>query len=129
MEVYDELEKALKELEKKDKVINDLLKRISDLEFEVEKQDKEIERLNNIINELEWKPINEYENPKYDWVLIKMFIKDDNFECIPRVAEKRFNHWYDANGYEIDEDLVEIKYFMDMQQIDKLQELKESDKE
>jgi prefoldin subunit 5 len=37
----------------KDKVINDLLKRISDLEFEVEKQDKEIERLNNIINEFE----------------------------------------------------------------------------
>lgn len=31
----------------KDKVINDLLKRISDLEFEVEKQDKEIDRLNN----------------------------------------------------------------------------------
>lgn len=62
----------------KDKVINDLLSKISDLEFEVEKQDKEIERLkeeymilqnasdeveeekdkeierlNNIINELE----------------------------------------------------------------------------
>ena len=33
-------------LRKKEKVINDLLKRISDLEFEVEKQDKEIERLN-----------------------------------------------------------------------------------
>ena len=65
-------------VKRKDKVINDLLKRISDLEFEVEKQDKEIERLkeeymilqnasdeveeekdkeierlNNIINELE----------------------------------------------------------------------------
>lgn len=34
----------------KDKVINDLLSKISDLEFEVEKQDKEIDRLNNIIN-------------------------------------------------------------------------------
>lgn len=92
---------------------------------QLKEQADEIERLNDIVNELEWKPINEYENPKYDWVLIKMFIKDDNFECIPRVAEKRFNHWYDANGYEIDEDLVEVKYFMDIQQIDKLQELKE----
>ena len=90
----------------------------------IKKQSKEIERLNNIINELKWKPINEYENPKYDWVLVKMFFKCDNFECIPRVAEKRFNHWYDANGYEIDEDMFEIKYFMDMQQIDKLYGLK-----
>ena len=34
----------------KDKLINDLLKRISNLEFEVEDKDRENERLNNIIN-------------------------------------------------------------------------------
>lgn len=39
--------------EQKDKVVNDLLKRISNLEFEVEDKQREIERLNNIINEIE----------------------------------------------------------------------------
>ena len=34
----------------KDKLINDLLKRISNLEFEVEDKGRENERLNNIIN-------------------------------------------------------------------------------
>lgn len=53
----------------KDKVINDLLKRISNLEFEVESKEKENERLNNILNELEkWlemeiKRIEELQNP------------------------------------------------------------------
>lgn len=37
----------------KDKVINDLLKRVSNLEFEVESKEKENERLNNIIKYLE----------------------------------------------------------------------------
>ena len=36
--------------EQKDKVINDLLKRISNLEFDVEDKQREIERLNNIIH-------------------------------------------------------------------------------
>jgi len=39
--------------ENKDKVVNDLLKRISNLEFEVESKEKENERLDNIINKLE----------------------------------------------------------------------------
>ncbi len=34
------------------KVINELLKRISELEFEVERQDKEIERLKSITKEI-----------------------------------------------------------------------------
>ena len=36
----------------KDKVINDLLKRISNLEFEVEDKQRKIERLNNKINSI-----------------------------------------------------------------------------
>ena len=87
------------------------------------KAELEIERLNNIIDELEWKPISEYEKPKYDWVLVKYYI-EPNFECIPTVAEKKVDKWYDRNDNEI---IGEIRYFMDMQQIDKLQELKEKD--
>ena len=79
----------------------------------------EIERLNNIINELKWKPIEEYDKGNYDWVLVKYF--DGDYECVPCVAEKRFGKWYSIDEKEIQFD---VKYFMDMQQIDKLQELK-----
>lgn len=106
----------------KPKVVNDLLKRISNLEFDVEDKDKEIERLNNIINELKWKPIEEYDKGNYDWVLVKYF--DGDYECVPCVAEKRFGKWHSIDEKEIQFD---IKYFMDMQQIDKLQELKGSE--
>ena len=85
---------------------------------------QEIERINNIINELKWKPIEEYDEGNYDWVLIKYF--DGDYECIPIVAEKRWGKWYSESEKEIQFD---VKYFMDMQQIDKLQELKGSDKE
>ena len=85
---------------------------------------KEIERLNNIINELKWKPIEEYDKGNYDWVLVKYF--DGDYECIPCVAEKRFRKWHSIDEKEIQFD---VKYFMDMQQIDKLQELKGEDKE
>lgn len=90
----------------------------------IEEKDKEIERLNNIINELKWKPIEEYDKGNYDWVLVKYF--DGDYECVPCVAEKRFGKWHSIDEKEIQFD---IKYFMDMQQIDKLQELKGSDKE
>ena len=82
---------------------------------------EEIERLNNIINELKWKPIEEYDKGNYDWVLVKYFDKD--YECIPCVAEKRFEKWYSIDEKEIQFD---VKYFFDMQRIDKLQELKGS---
>ena len=74
----------------------------------------------NIINELKWKPIKEYDKGNYDWVLVKYF--DGDYECVPCVAEKRFGKWYSIDEKEIQFD---VKYFMDMQQIDKLQELKE----
>ena len=85
---------------------------------------KEIERLNNIINELKWKPIEEYDKGNYDWVLVKYF--DGDYECVPCVAEKRFGKWHSIDEKEIK---FEVKYFFDMQQLDKLQELKGSDKE
>ena len=90
----------------------------------IEEKNKEIDRLNNIINELEWKPIEQYKKPKYDWVLVKYFI-EPNFECVPCVAEKRFGKWYDINDNLIN---GEVRYFFDMQQLDKLKELKENNK-
>ena len=92
----------------------------------IQEKDKEITRLNNIIDELKWKPISQYDNGNYDWVLIKMFIKEDNYECVPIVAEKRMGVWENRDGETLDEDMFEIKYFMDMQQLDKLKELKEN---
>ena len=85
-------------------------------------KNKIIERLNNIINKLCWKPIEEYDKGDYDWVLIKYFDKD--YECIPIVAEKRLGKWYSESEMEIQFD---VKYFFDMQQLDKLKELKGSD--
>lgn len=76
-------------------------------------------RLNNIINELKWKSIEEYDKGNYDWVLVKYF--DGDYECVPCVAEKRFGKWYSIDEKEI---RFDVKYFMDMQQLDKLQELK-----
>ena len=87
-----------------------------------EKDLKEKERLNNIINELKWKPIEEYDKGNYDWVLVKYF--DGDYECVPCVAEKRFGKWHSIDEKEIK---FEVKYFFDMQQLDKLQELKGSD--
>lgn len=86
------------------------------MESQIEYLEKEIERLNNIINELKWKPIEEYNKSNYDWVLVKYF--DGDYECVPCVAEKRFGKWYSIDEKEIQFD---IKYFMDMQQLDKLE--------
>lgn len=90
------------------------------LNKECEKKAKELERYKNIIDELKWKPIEEYEKPKYDWVLVKYFI-EPNFECIPCVAENRFGKWYDRNDNLIN---GEVRYFADMQLLDTLEELK-----
>lgn len=89
------------------------------IESGIYERDKEILRLNIIINELNWKPIKEYDESNYDWVLVKYF--DGNYECVPIVAEKRFGKWYSSEGKEIK---FKIKYFFDMQQLDKLQEQK-----
>ena len=67
--------------------LNDL---VNSCQKEIRRLKEENQRLNNVLNELKWKPIEEYKKSKYDWVL--------------------------------------VKYFFDMQQLDKLNELKESDK-
>ena len=86
----------------------------------IDRKIRELERYKNIIDELRWKPIEEYEKPKYDWVLVKYFI-EPNFECIPCVAENRFGKWYDRNDNLIN---GEVRYFADMQLLDTLGELK-----
>ena len=88
-----------------------------------EKLEEKIQGLNNIIEELEWKPIEEYFKNKenYDWVLVKYYDKY-NFECIPSVAEYRFGKWYLKDNEKTLQDF-EVRYFFDMQQLDKLKEL------
>lgn len=49
-EQYDKHKKKTES--NKDKVVNDLLKRISNLEFDVEDKQREIERLKNILDKL-----------------------------------------------------------------------------
>ena len=59
-----------------------------------------------------WKPISEYDNANYDWVLVKYF--DGDYECVPEVAEKRSDgKWY-TDEKEIP---FEVKYFFDMQEL------------
>lgn len=65
-----------------------------------------------------WRPISEYSREKYDWVLVKYF--HESFECLPEVAEMRVDErWYNRTGTLIDPDIFEVKYFFDMQQLDK----------
>lgn len=127
--VYDDIKKALNQFRRED-LLNDGMGHDIDTGIGVSitiremvkyiRQQKEIDRLNNIINELKWKPIEEYDKSNYDWVLVKYF--DGDYECVPCVAEKRFGKWYSIDEKEIQFD---VKYFMDMQQLDKLKESKE----
>lgn len=59
------------EIESKNKVINDLLKRIASLEYEVEKQDRIIEEINKYVDKMSYETI--VDNPKKD--LSKMLRK------------------------------------------------------
>lgn len=75
---------------------------------------------NSLRELIKWKPIEEYDENKYDWVLVKYY--DGDYECVPTVAERRkgTNKWYDTNNNEI---IFEVKYFFDMQLLDKMKEL------
>lgn len=64
-----------------------------------------------------WRPISEYSRENYDWVLVKYF--DGSYECVPEVAEMRVDgKWYNRAGAMIP-DIFDVKYFFDMQQLDK----------
>ena len=117
------LEKKDKEIERLKKSEKEALDTLESATYENIDLTNEVDRLNNIINELKWKPIEEYDKGNYDWVLVKYF--DGDYECVPCVAEKRFGKWHSIDEKEIQFD---VRYFMDMQQIDKLQELKGEDK-
>lgn len=114
-------QEEIRTLKEENQRLKEQIRKYKDLGFE--HLCKENQRLNNVLNELKWKPIEEYDRKKYDWVLVKYFDKD--YECVPCVAEKRWGKWYSESEMEIQFD---VKYFFDMQQLDKLNELKESDK-
>ena len=70
----------------------------------------------HFIDSFKWRPIAEYNNKEYDWVLIKYF--DGDYECIPTVAERRADgKWYDHREQEI---IFEVRYFFDMQLLDEV---------
>ena len=68
-----------------------------------------------------WQPISEYSRDKYDWVLIKYF--DGEEECVPQVAELRSDgKWHvstDFDGDFIIPSHFDVRYFFDMQQLDR----------
>lgn len=64
-----------------------------------------------------WRPISEYVRGKYDWVLVKYF--DGDFEAIPVVAEQMADGTWQYRSGETIPDIFEIRYFFDIQQLDK----------
>ncbi len=92
----------------------------------MQERDKLQSNWNSLKELIRWRPIEEYDENKYDWVLIKYY--DGDYECVPIVAERRkgTNKWYDSNNNEI---IFEVKYFFDMQLLDKMNELEGKDKE
>lgn len=75
-----------------------------------------MEELKDKISRYSWRPIEEYFEGDYDWVLVKAY--DGDFECIPFVAEYRKGKWYNHSFANDDEEITfEVKYFMDMQTI------------
>lgn len=117
-----------------DRKVSDCVKELQDKlsKIESENRQKDIDNLqlqsnwNSLRELIKWKPIEEYDENKYDWVLVKYY--DGDYECVPTVAERRkgTNKWYDTNNNEI---IFEVKYFFDMQLLDKMNELEGKDKE
>ena len=98
-----------------------LIEHYRDYEDEIDKLQSNWNSLRELVR---WRPIEEYDENKYDWVLVKYY--DGDYECVPTVAEQRkgTNKWYDTNNNEI---IFEVKYFYDMQLLDKMNELEGKD--
>lgn len=63
---------------------------------------------------MSWRPIEEYDNGDYDWVLVKYY--DEDYECVPDVAERRIDgKWYNRSNEEIP---FTITHFFDIQQLE-----------
>lgn len=70
---------------------------------------------------MKWKKIEEYFKGTYDWVLV-MYYDETGYECVPTVMEfnKADGKWhYNDKDYTALEDIFEIKYFVDMLEIEK----------
>lgn len=67
-----------------------------------------------MINVTGWRPIKEYFEGKYDWVLVRMM--DGPNVCVPEVAEFRNGKWC-TDDSELPFPVVE---FFDMEQLDQV---------
>ena len=68
-----------------------------------------------------WRNIEEYFKDEYDWVLV-MYYDVTGYECIPTVMEfnKADGKWHhNDKDYTVLDDIFEIKYFADMQEMEK----------
>lgn len=70
---------------------------------------------------MKWRKIEEYYQGNYDWVLV-MYYDDTGYEYVPSVMEfnKADDKWHhDDKDYTVLDEIFEIKYFIDMQEIEK----------
>lgn len=70
---------------------------------------------------MKWRKIEEYFKGNFDWVLVKYY-DVTGYECIPTVMEfnKEDGKWhYNDKDYTVLDDIFKIKYFVDMQEIEK----------
>lgn len=70
---------------------------------------------------MKWRKIEEYFKGTYDWVLV-MYYDETDYEYVPTVMEfnKADGKWhYNDKDYTALEDIFEIKYFVDMLEIEK----------
>ena len=102
-----------KQLEADNYEQNNIINNYIEIEKEHQKENGKLrERIKELEEKYKWKSISEYDNAKYDWVLVKYYDRD--YECVPEVAEKRSDgKWY-TDEKEIP---FEVKYFFDMQEL------------
>lgn len=71
---------------------------------------------NDNAESIRWRPIEDYFNGNYDWVLVRMY--DGDYPCIPCVAEYRdFDHQWHMNDNNYSVLPFPVVEFADMQLI------------